>query len=92
MSTVRELRPGDHVRIQEYPESATFITSTPHPYYLGLTLVIWKMENSDRWSFDALHHDQYIGDVQFSTPEQRLNRLNLVLGANQRPWPWERGI
>lgn len=78
MATVRELRFGDVVVLEGMPVNGMHITNTDHPVYPGLRLVVWKLSN-DAWSFDALHPDQWVGDVEPSTPKERMDRARQAL-------------
>jgi hypothetical protein len=80
VATVQELLPGDLVT--HGLQSATFIASGRHPKYTGLALVIWKL-NDGTWSTDALYWHQYVGEVTFSTHEQRWNRIQEAFRDSQ---------
>lgn len=76
---VKDLMPG--LRIHQGSQSAVFIATTPHPLYLSLKLVIWKMDDGE-WSLDALSAEQYIGEAEpASGPERRANLERALLGG-----------
>ena len=76
---VHDLLPGDLV-VKEGIGSATFIAKGPHPKYLSLQLVIWKLEDGT-WSLDALRWNQEVGEVVFSTGAQRWDRIQEAFRA-----------
>lgn len=79
ITTVNELRPGDLVT-QSGVGSAIFIASGTHPKYPGLRLVIWKLDDGT-WSLDALRWNQEVGELIFSTAEQKWDRVQEAFHA-----------
>jgi hypothetical protein len=78
--TVSGLLPGDLVKHGE--AEGLFVCQVPHPFYPGLMLVIWRLE--DGWSFDALDSRQYIGEAVRSTDRERERRLrDALLGGGR---------
>jgi hypothetical protein len=60
MVKIRELTPGDLVKISGLGKSI-FIGRVPqHPLYPNLSLVIWWLEHEKRYGFDALDPGQQI--------------------------------
>lgn len=78
MVTVSELRPGDVVIL--FLRQGTFISSSPHPNYPGLSLVIWKLDDGT-WSLDALAYHQEVGELIPSTPNERWARVQEAFRA-----------
>lgn len=61
MTAVYALVPGDIV--EHDGRAATFITSTQHPLWPHLQMVIWRLADGS-WSHDALSHAQDVGQVK----------------------------
>jgi hypothetical protein len=66
LATVSRLQPGDLVF--NGADSAVFVTSTPHPFWPSMQLVLWKM-NDGTWSHDALVSYQEVGKTFYSIPK-----------------------
>lgn len=76
MARVCDLIPGDRVRMPGLDAErarggrragevawALFVSRGPHPLFHDLQLVVWQLP-SGRWSLDALHAAQYIGETE----------------------------
>lgn len=87
---VVELQPGDVVTLLT-PKglcSSTFITSTTHPIWPHLRLVVWRTDPRlmlpGNWSHDALDPRQVVGTVKPATHVERLERLRDALLGGSR--------
>lgn len=79
MSTIPELQPGDEVT--NALSSATLIAVVAHhPVYPRLAMVVWWLPRpASRYSFDAMHPQQDVGNLMPSTDEDRDRRLREAL-------------
>lgn len=77
MAALWELIAGDEVR--SAGTAGTFITYTDHPIWPGLRLVVWWLPEEERWSHDALHPHQDVGERVTATDEDRMRRLRTAL-------------
>jgi len=63
---ISSLIPGDRIThmatLADGCSTAVFVGSMPHPLYMGLRLVIWRMGDGS-WSHDALSAQQEIQGV-----------------------------
>lgn len=94
MARVCDLSPGDNVATGALSEvlggpCATFISRGWHPRYPGLCLVIWAMPDGS-FSLDALDATQEVGEVTFSTAEQRWSRVQAAFERPPSPTPGPR--
>lgn len=78
MTAVQDLEPGDVVDGPAGMGSATFIAACPHPFYPGLMLVIWRMDDGSI-SLDALRESQDVGQARLTTITQRWDALRDAL-------------
>lgn len=74
--TVRDLKGGDVVELGD--RSATFIGRSDHPKFIGLALVIWKLDDGS-FSFDALAYRQEVGEVISSSVDWKLRLKNALM-------------
>lgn len=81
---VRDLVPGDIVRLPMDDLSAVFLTQCPHPIWDNVQLVIWRMGNPSvgrgNWSHDALSLDQVVGNTDSTSELRRHKALLWALG------------
>ncbi len=80
MARVRDLIPGDRVAVG--PTSGIYITRAAHPRYVGLQLVVWRMDSGEL-SYDALSEAQEVGDVLIG--EDRMANLREALEPPHEP-------
>lgn len=83
MATVSDLEPGNKVTLSGGEVSGTFIARQEHPYYPGLMLVIWYLSDGT-WSFDALSHNQEVGEPEPSTGRERGSLL--LAAMKKKSW------
>lgn len=84
MAKVSELQPGDKVTMPGGQISGIFISAAPHPFYLNLELVAWRLSDGSM-SLDALDAEQEIGDIVQATGMQRGFHLWVALRGMDRP-------
>jgi hypothetical protein len=77
MARIEELIAGDQVT--QGGMVGIFICRMKHPLYDGLDQVIWYLPLESRYSFDALHFRQEVGEVTPSTQTDRVERLQTFL-------------
>lgn len=83
MTTVRDLRPGDLVRLNpDNPGAIVAATVTGHPLYERLALVVWRLHDGT-WSLDALSWDQDVGEI--NPPTNLTHRRQRLEEAFRRP-------
>lgn len=82
---VANLLPGDLVTGPGNERAVVLCVHTPHPLYLGLAMVLWRLEDG-RLSPDALDLRQVVGTVVRTGRDDRVARLRQALRGEGLGW------